>query len=164
MRFNEMLNREARIGGPSNLGVAPERWVRNSELKKVVFVNDTTTIMVTEETCRNEYSYQQRETEKWKAGADTLTRHPVFSADISVDSMRTILKSDYYFANDMKTVQFEGFEKRKIDPKKLERQEKIKAQVFALKNEKKIPSRFEKYTWLTLILASSLGIGLIKLK
>lgn len=164
VHFSNSLKLEGIEGGTSNFGAAPERWIRNSELKKVIFINDSTSVMVTEETCRNEYSYKQQETEKWRAGSDTLTRHPVFSAPISVDSMRTILKSDYYFANDMKNVQFEGFEKRNLDPKKVERREKIKSQVWNIKNKKEIPSRFEKYTWLTLLLASSLGVGLIKLR
>lgn len=152
------------FGGTSNFGVAPERWVRNSELKKVIFVNDTTTVMVTEETCRNEFSYQQQETEKWRAGSDTVLRHPVFTASISVDSMRSILEATYYFANDMRRVAFEGFEKRTSTAEKPSRREKLKEQITAIEEKKKSKSSGTKYTILAILLASSIGIGVIKLR
>ncbi len=160
--FSNTLMHASTFGGPSNLGVAPEKWIRNSELKKVVFINDTLAAMVTEETCRNEYSYQQRETEKWRAGTDTVLRHPVFSSDISVDSMRTILAAEYYFANDMKEVKFENFEQRRIKEKS--KVEINKENHTTRRENKKGRNSSGKYTWLALILASSLGIGLIKLR
>ncbi len=162
--FSAFLKLEGINGSTSNLGMAPEKWVRNSELKKVIFINDTLAAMVTEETCYNEYSYQQEETEKWRAGTDTVIRHPLFSSELTVDSMRKILHADYYFANDMKDVEFVGFGERNPKSPKEIRQENAKEQIIdlGLKNDKK--SKFGKYTLLSLILASSLGIGLIKLR
>ena len=162
--FSTYLKLEGTNGGTSNLGMAPEKWVRNSELKKVIFINDTLAAMVTEETCYNEYSYRQQETEKWRAGTDTVTRHPLFSSELTVDSMRKILHADYYFANDMKDVEFVGFGERDPKTKKEIQTEKKTNQVIdsGLKKDKK--SKLGKYTLLSLILASSLGIGLIKLR
>ncbi len=93
----------------SNFGAAPERWVRNSKLEKVKLINDTVAVMVTSAHCVETFSGQ---TEKWKAGADTVKRHPIFSADIPVDSMRQILSEQYYFVNNMEEVEFEGFDKK----------------------------------------------------
>ncbi|MDB0063133.1 hypothetical protein N9F27_03450 [Crocinitomicaceae bacterium] len=162
--FSSFLKLEGIIGGTSNLGMAPEKWVRNSELRKVILINDTLAAMVTEETCYNEYSYQHQETEKWRAGTDTVTRHPLFSSELTVDSMRKILHTDYYFANDMKDVEFVGFGERDPKSPKETRQEKVKEEIIdlGLKNDKK--SKFGKYTLLSIIIASSLGIGLIKLR
>lgn len=161
--FSRALNLEGINGGPSNLGMAPEKWVRNSELKKVIFINDTTQAMVTEEVCRNEYSYKQQETEKWRAGTDTVLRHPVFSTNLTEDEMRTVLKADYYFANDMKEVEFVDFDKRKLKSDKAEKKEKTNTKpVDSKKNETKKP--IDKYAWLILILTSSIGIGVIKLR
>jgi hypothetical protein len=162
--FSKSLSAENLYGGPSNLGVAPEKWVRNSELKRVIFINDTAAVMVTDETCKNIYSYEQRETDKWKAGADTVLRHPVFSADISVDSMRAILTAEYYFANDMKEVIFENFENRDTLPTENKLVQENKEKHLARTVNKKQRNSTGKYTWFILILASSAGIGLIKLR
>lgn len=149
---------------PSNLGVAPEKWIRNSELKKVVFIDDSTQAMVTEESCKNLYSYKQRETQEWRAGTDTVKHHPVFSAQISVDSMRTILKSNYYFANDMADVEFIGFEKEKDDKKKKTHNNGTSKQKLNPGKQTTKWSAYEKFTLLTLLFASSIGIGVLKLK
>jgi hypothetical protein len=163
-KFSAVLGNEGAKGGPSNLGVAPEKWVRNSELKKVIYINDTTQAMVTEEVCRNEYSYQQQETETWRAGTDTVLRHPVFSANLSENEMRNILKADYYFANDMKEVKFVGFEKRKLQSEKHLKSEKDESYAKTETNSKEKKKTIDKYTWLILILSSSIGIGVIKLR
>ena len=154
------LNMLGYLKSPSNLGMAPEKWVKNSQLKKVIFINDTTQAMVTEETCINEYSYQQQETEKWRAGTDTVTRHPVFSSEISVDSMRTILKKEYYFQNDMKDVKFIGFDQKpnKNTQKKVEKNKK------ETETSQKSIIPYSKYGFLFLVFASSLGIGIVKIK
>lgn len=163
--FSKMLHLEGLNGGTSNLGMAPERWVRNSELKKVIFINDTTQAMVTEETCKNLRDPQQQ-TDLWKAGTDTVQKHPLFSSGISVDSMRTILKSEYYFTNDMKDVEFVDFEKRKqVEMTKKEiRREKVKAQIAKREEKRSHKSAFGKYGWLMIVFASSIGIGIINLK
>lgn len=97
----------------TNLGAAPERWVRHSELKKVTKINETVVVMETDLSCEETYSGQSS---KWRPGKDTTVNHPVFTADISVDSMRRILSETYFFDNDMSEVKFVGFEETK-EPK-----------------------------------------------
>ena len=93
----------------SNFGMAPERWVRNSKLEKVKFLNDSTAVMFTEDECLETFS---NHSERWRAGADTVVHHPVFASGIPVDSMRQILKTDFFFANNMDEVEFEGDNQR----------------------------------------------------
>ena len=119
----------------SNFGMAPERWVRNSKLDKVTFVNDTVAIMVTSATCREQYSGQE---EMWKAGADTVKRHPIFSADISVDSMREVLSKEYYFKNNMEEVEFEGFEEKRPDTQPRKKKKRPKEKNLARQSQLKI--------------------------
>lgn len=91
----------------SNFGAAPERWVRNSKLEKVQLINDSTAVMITSSTCVETFSERQ---EKWAPGSDTVVNHPVFSAPITVDSMREVLATTYYFDNEIEEVEFEGFD------------------------------------------------------
>ena len=108
---------------PSNLGVAPERWVKHARLEKVIRIDDTTAVMVTENECEDVYSGSR---EKWRAGKDTVVHHPVFNGELTVPEMRTKLDNDYYFANKASTVKFEGFDstctsaqKAVLEPKKI---------------------------------------------
>ncbi len=144
----------------SNLGAAPEKWVRNSELKKVIFINDTTQAMVTEDKCVD--LYKNSPSSQWRAGTDTVQKHPVFSSGISVDSMRTILKAEYYFANDMKEVEFVDFEKR--DEVQSQEIQNEKAKTSTRKEKRSQKSALGKYWWLLLVVGSSLGIGIINIR
>ncbi|MFA7273139.1 MAG: hypothetical protein WC044_04685 [Crocinitomicaceae bacterium] len=161
LTFSESLKHEGFDAVFSNFGVAPERWVRNSELKKVVFINDSMVAMVTEESCKDEYA-PRNNPEIWRAGTDTVKNHPVFSEKISVDSMRTILKETYFFANDIDKVQFEGFETNKA---RIPRRDlKAQTQPDETSNYQKRKHADNWSKWFLLIVATSSAIGIIRMK
>ncbi len=118
----------------SNFGATPQRFIRTANLDEVIRISDRKTVMVTSEYCSDEYSVQAPEI--WKAGADTVNDHPVFSGDYTVDEMKDILKRDYYFRNDIDKVPFKGFPKTpgpKSNPEKTGKSSNL------VSNEKGIP-------------------------
>ncbi len=86
----------------SNLGVAPERFVTNSKLDSVIIIDDKKSVMVTSLFCKNT---RNGNTEKWKAGRDTVYNHAIFSSE-NIDSVKNVLKKDYYFQNDIDSTIF----------------------------------------------------------
>lgn len=161
LTFSESLKNDGFDAVFSNFGVGPTPTIRHSELKKVILINDSTAAMVTEASCYYRRDVEKEHPELWRAGTDTVVNHPVFSADISVDSMRTILKKTYYFANNISNVKFIGFEER------------TKNKETQTDNRKPTlnPTSFPKNTpstnwskWFLLIVASSSVVGIIRLK
>lgn len=108
----------------SNFGVGPAPYVKNAKLDSVIRINEHQVVMVTSNVCVNPYEHPSRQETKWYPGRDTTYNHHVFTAPISVDSMRSIIKSQYYFKNyDSETV-FIGFdESQKLKIKKERNQE-----------------------------------------
>lgn len=151
----------------TNLGMAPERWVRHSELKKVTKINDSMVVMETNLSCEETFSRQQS---KWSPGQDTTFNHPIFTADISVDSMRRILEETYFFENDMAQVRFEGFEKDskpKSQPgKKIDERTNLdtKNQSDETKPMHKKRSKWPMSTWVLIIVLLSSAAGATQLK
>lgn len=86
----------------SNLGVAPERFVTNSKLDSVIIINDKKSVMVTSLFCKNR---RNGNTEKWKAGRDTVYNHAIFSSE-NIDSVKNIFRRDYNFQNDIDSTVF----------------------------------------------------------
>ena len=92
--------------GTSNFGAAPERTVTNSRLDSVILLSDSVAVMVTSTFCEN----RMRNTSKlWKVGKDTVYHHPLFSGQQSVDSIKSILGTEYFFCNEPDSVKFIGF-------------------------------------------------------
>ena len=104
----------------SNFGKAPIREVKNAMLDSVIFLSDTTAVMVTSEYCvrRGDYSPVELEgTTKtrnqgklWRAGRDTVYNHPLFSRKHSLDSIRMVVATEYYFKNNIDSVRFVGYD------------------------------------------------------
>jgi hypothetical protein len=86
----------------SNLGVAPERFVTNSKLDSVIIIDDKKSVMVTSLFCKNR---RNGNTEKWKAGRDTVYNHAIFSSE-NIDSVKNVLRKDYNFQNDIDSTIF----------------------------------------------------------
>jgi len=86
----------------SNLGMAPERFVTNSKLDSVIILDNKKSIMVTSLFCKNR---RNGNTEKWKAGRDTVYNHAIFSSE-NIDSVKNILRRDYNFQNDIDSTVF----------------------------------------------------------
>jgi len=99
----------------SNFGMAPQRFIRNSNLDSVILISEKKAIMITSESCRWE-DYGSREDkyngkgEIWSAGLDTVEDHPVFTSKNSIKEIKSILKNEYFFSNPIDSVVFIGFD------------------------------------------------------
>ncbi len=104
----------------SNLGIAPTETVKNAQLDSVIRLPDGKAILVTSEYCdeTNRSTCRVVSTEKWSAGRDTVSRHPLFSNYHSLDSIKNILARDYNFRNNIEEVVFVGYDNNKKPPKK----------------------------------------------
>lgn len=96
----------------SNFGMAPQRFVRNSNLDSVILLSDNVAIMVTSETCNwEDYGGRDKSNkELWSAGRDTVYDHPVFTTKNNLKTIKSTLKEEYYFANSIDSVVFIGFD------------------------------------------------------
>lgn len=106
--FHKALKNKLFDIGDSNFGVAPEILVRNAKLDSVIKISKEKVIMVTSETCQDLYRDQTEHL--WRAGRDTVSNHPVFNTEITVDSMKEILAKQYYFNNEINNTVFIGFD------------------------------------------------------
>lgn len=106
-------------GNYSNFGRAPIREVKNAMLDSVIYLTDTSAIMVTSEYCLRNGDYTpetSRETTNrnrgklWHAGRDTVYNHPLFSRKHALDSIRFAVKTEYYFKNDIDSTRFVGYD------------------------------------------------------
>ena len=96
----------------SNFGVAPQRFVRNSNLDSVILLSKNRAIMVTSETCNWEEYDRGDKSEKqlWSAGRDTVYDHPVFTSTNSLSVIKQTLQDEYYFSNPIDSIVFIGFD------------------------------------------------------
>jgi hypothetical protein len=96
----------------SNFGMAPERFVRNSNLDSVILLSNNRAIMVTSETCNwEEFDGRDKSAKQlWSAGRDTVYDHPVFTSKNSLSEIKSTLKDEYFFANPINSVVFIGFD------------------------------------------------------
>lgn len=96
----------------SNFGMAPQRFVRNSNLDSVILLSDNVAIMITSETCNwEDYDGRDKSNKNlWSAGRDTVYDHPVFTTKNTLKSVKSTLKQEYYFANSIDSVVFIGFD------------------------------------------------------
>ena len=106
--------------GNSNFGHAPDRTVRTAQLDSVIFVSDTLAILVTSEYCSRESrsSGIPKGSTRWRAGREPVYSHPLFSRKHSLDSIRTVVKEQYNFQNQVDKVVFVGYDNKKTKTKK----------------------------------------------
>jgi hypothetical protein len=97
--------------GHSNFGHQMQVTVKNALLDSLIFVNDTCQIMITSEVCRNKFGGEKSSV--WKAGRDTVYNHPLFLKQHALDSIKTVLKNQYYFKNDIENTVFIGYSNSK---------------------------------------------------
>ena len=94
----------------SNFGMAPEPMVKSAQLDSVILISDSVAVMKTSKYCRWK-EQPESEARRWKGGgADTVINHPLFSGYLSLDSIKTILRTQYHFRNPVEQVVFVGFE------------------------------------------------------
>jgi hypothetical protein len=125
--FSRSLSSSLFDKGESNFGMAPERHVRNSKLDSVILLSKKVAVMVTSESCHYE-DYDGRNPSKpylWSAGKDTVYEHEVFNSGKSVEEIKKILRSEYYFANSIDDVVFLGFDGKYVETKDKMKEETI---------------------------------------
>ncbi len=91
----------------ANMGIAPQRIVKNAVLDSLIFLNDSTTVMVTSEYCQDLNRPPRVKKIRpsappglpWKAGKDTVTNHKHFKRTLPEDSIRCVLQRHYHFRN-----------------------------------------------------------------
>ncbi|MDF2553233.1 MAG: cell wall anchor protein [Chryseobacterium sp.] len=107
----------------SNLGMAPERFVTNSKLDSVIIIDGKKSVMVTSLFCKNR---RNGNTEKWKAGRDTVYNHAIFSSE-NIDSVKKILKKNYYFQNNIDSTVFLKYDSKTKKYKSIPSKKSIKS-------------------------------------
>lgn len=116
--------------GSSNFGVAPEVDIKKAQLDSLIFVNDTTQVMVTTISCSNRngedaitsgWSHakqkkiealkvsEDKKTSIWEAGRDTVYNHRIFSNKNDLRYIKVLLDSKYYFTKPAEEVVFVGY-------------------------------------------------------
>lgn len=92
-----------------NLGIAPERMITSARLDSVLILDEHKSVIVTSRVCKSRITDKSS---KWKPGRDTVTDSRVFQMK-NLDSMKSVLRSDYFFKNDMDSVVFMKYDARK---------------------------------------------------
>lgn len=94
----------------SNFGMAPQRFVKQARLDSVIFISKSKAIVVTSSCVRD---VRKDTSSVWKPGREIALNHPLFSKQHSLDSIKHVLKTRYYFANPIKEVVFVGYDNKK---------------------------------------------------
>lgn len=97
--------------GSSNFGHAPQKIIKRARLDSLIFLTDTSQVLVTSYSCTKNTNTQSS---IWKPGRDTVYNHPLFSKKYSLDSIKTVLKNQYYFKNDIENTVFIGYSNSKL--------------------------------------------------
>ncbi len=114
------------------LGEAPREFVQTAVLDSVIYVSESTSIMVTSEYCKTfPRNYKGEPTAEqrlegatlWKAGRDTLHYHDLFSKKHKLDSIKAVIDGMYYFNNSSDKVVFVGYD-NKVPEKKVKKKKK----------------------------------------
>ena len=109
--FSNSIKKSCFSIGESNFGMAPERFVRNSNLDTVKLLSPHVAVMITSETCfREDYSRNRGSMELWSAGTDTVYNHDVFNSKNSIAQIKSKLKNNYFFNNSVDSIVFIGFD------------------------------------------------------
>lgn len=105
--FNKAASENLFDTNASNLGVVPQKFVEDARLDSVIILNEEESILVTSSAHKRVLKGATRE---WKPGRETVYNHGLFSKK-NIDSVKTVLKRDYNFVNDMDSVVFIEYDK-----------------------------------------------------
>ena len=114
-------------GIATNFGMAPIRRITTAALDTVKYLENGKSVMVTSEYCRNQNLVlfdvngeplgNGLQGDLWRAGADTMANHSLFSHQHSLDSIKSVLALQYNFQNSIDSVVFVGFDNLTQDAK-----------------------------------------------
>ncbi|PQA94497.1 hypothetical protein B0A69_08505 [Chryseobacterium shigense] len=105
--FNTAVSEDLFDANASNLGIVPKRYVRDARLDSVIIVNDNESVLVTSSAQKRVPDGVKR---VWEPGREIVRNHALFSKK-NIDSVKQVLKRDYYFVNDMDSVVFVEYDK-----------------------------------------------------
>lgn len=115
--FRTALNADLFDLSKSNFGAAPIRMVRRAQLDSLIYLSDTSAVMVTSEVCWTEDRGRKKDDESlWQSGKDTVKFHPLFTKQHSLDSIKEVLGSQYNFQNPVDSMVFIGYDNEKPAP------------------------------------------------
>ncbi|MBB6371499.1 hypothetical protein [Chryseobacterium shigense] len=112
--FNTAVSENLFDTNTSNLGVIPQKFVKDAKLDSVIILNEEESILVTSSAHKRVLKGATRE---WRPGRETVYNHGLFSKK-NIDSVKTVLKRDYHFVNDMDSVVFMEYDKESKSYKK----------------------------------------------
>lgn len=104
---------------PHNLGVGPTKIVHSAQLDSVIYVDDTTAVMITSVYCQDEYD-PNRTAWMWNPGIDTITNNKVWNQDDPEAIKKDLKKKHFNFRNNMDSVVFINFPDHTVKPPKEE--------------------------------------------
>lgn len=108
--FKSSLNSNIFGAKNSNFGQAPERFITSAVLDSVIFVSKQKAIMITSSCWKNRIENSNA----WIPGREEVYNHPLFSHQHSLDSIKAVLKTQYYFDNNIDDVVFIGYDNLKV--------------------------------------------------
>ncbi len=94
----------------SNLGVVPQKFVQDARLDSVIILNENEAILVTS-TSDKLVPKDKRDNRKiWTPGREVV--HNTLFSRKNIDSVKQVLKRDYFFINDVDSVIFVEYDKK----------------------------------------------------
>ncbi|KMQ66398.1 hypothetical protein ACM46_02360 [Chryseobacterium angstadtii] len=106
--FNTAVSENLFDVNSSNLGVVPQRYVRDAKLDSVIILNDNESILVTSSARKIATDGKKR---VWEPGREIVRNQTLFSKK-NIDSVKNVLKKYYYFVNDMDSVVFVEYDQK----------------------------------------------------
>lgn len=94
----------------SNLGAAPQKFVKDARLDSVIILNDNEAILVTSSSDKLVPKDRRDSRKVWTPGREIVNK-PLFSKK-NIDSVKQVLKRDYFFVNDVDSVVFVEYDKK----------------------------------------------------
>ncbi|SHG34470.1 hypothetical protein SAMN02787100_3856 [Chryseobacterium sp. OV279] len=106
--FNSAVSEDLFDANASNLGIVPKRYVTDARLDSVIILNDEESVLVTSSARKIVPEGTKR---VWEPGREVVRNHALFSKK-NIDSVKNVLKKDYYFVNDMDSVVFVEYDQQ----------------------------------------------------
>lgn len=108
--FNIALTNELFDGGESNFGLPADK--KTYQLDSVIYISDSSAVIIKRE-YRQPYNEPKKVPKLWGVRKDTVYSDPLFSRKHSLDSIKSILKTNRQYVNPVNKVVFIGFDNKK---------------------------------------------------
>lgn len=108
--FSKAVSEDLFDANFSNLGAAPQRFVQDARLDSVIILNDNEAILVTSSSDKLVPKDRRDNRKVWTPGREIVNK-PLFSKK-NIDSVKQVLKRDYFFVNDVDSVVFVEYDQK----------------------------------------------------